>query len=91
MSEDVKIIIPNIESDSAWKEVLNVWFQEFMEFFYPELSKKIDWSAGYEALDKELEKVGMESGLGKRFVDKLIKVKSFSIFHGKAFRLYGPI
>ncbi len=76
MPEDVKIKIPTIQSDSAWKDVLNVWFKEFMEFFYPELAKKIDWSAGYETLDKELQKVGLESKSGKRFVDKLIKVQS---------------
>lgn len=47
-----------------------------MAFFYPELYAQIDWSAGYETLDKELQAITTQSMLGKRFVDKLIKVKS---------------
>ena len=69
-------ILPQTQSDSAWKDILQVWFPEFMAFFYPELFSKIDWSAGYETLDKELQAITTQAMLGKRFVDKLIKVKS---------------
>lgn len=62
--------------DSAWKDILDVYIKECMEFFYPEISKKIDWSVGYEILDKELQSITTEAMIGKRFVDKLIKVKS---------------
>lgn len=62
--------------DSAWKDILDAYFKEFMEFFYTEIAKKIDWVAGYEALDKELQAITTESMMGKRFVDKLFKVKS---------------
>lgn len=77
MSEEaLKSTVPPIQADNAWKDVLQVWFPEFMAFFYPELYAQIDWSAGYETLDKELQAITTQSMLGKRFVDKLIKVKS---------------
>jgi hypothetical protein len=63
--------------DSAWKDVLDFYFQEFMEFFYPEITKKINWAAGYESLDKELQIITTDAMIGKRFVDKLFKVSTF--------------
>ena len=76
MSQVLSEILPSTQTDSAWKDILNVWFYEFMLFFYPELAEKIDWSAGYETLDKELQMITTQAMLGKRFVDKLMKVKS---------------
>ncbi len=62
--------------DSAWKDILDAYFKEFMEFFYLEIAEKIDWSANYEALDKELQTITTTATIGKRFVDKLFKVKT---------------
>lgn len=62
--------------DSAWKDVLDVYFKEFMDFFYPEIAEKIDWAADYETLDKELQTITTNVSVGKRFVDKLFKVKT---------------
>jgi hypothetical protein len=62
--------------DSAWKDILDVYFREFMEFFYPDIAKKIDWTSGYETLDKELQSITTDAMVGKRFVDKLFKVKT---------------
>ena len=76
MSEELAIEIPHTQADSAWKDILTVWFPEFMVFFYPELATEIDWSAGYESLDKELQTITTQAMLGNRFVDKLMKVKS---------------
>ena len=76
MSEELAIEIPHTQADSAWKDVLTVWFPEFMMFFYPELAAEIDWLAGYESLDKELQTITTQAMLGNRFVDKLMKVKS---------------
>ena len=76
MSEELAIDVPHTQADSAWKDLISVWFPEFMVFFYPELAEKIDWSAGYETLDKELQMISTQAMLGKRFVDKLMKVKS---------------
>jgi len=76
MSEELAIEVPHTQADSAWKDVLSVWFSEFMTFFYPELAAEIDWSIGYESLDKELQTITTQAMLGNRFVDKLMKVKS---------------
>jgi len=39
--------------DSPWKEVLDLYFESFMAFFFPDAHADIDWSRNYEALDKE--------------------------------------
>jgi hypothetical protein len=75
MTSDL-IAIPRADMDSAWKDILEQYFPDFMDFFYPDLAKKIDWKIKYELLDKELQAITKEPMLGKQFVDKLIKVKS---------------
>ncbi len=72
---------PRAHADEAWKHVLNVYFQQFMCFFYPDLAEKIDWAAGYEILDQELLKITSDSMISTRRVDKLIKVKSLDGQH----------
>ncbi len=72
---------PRTHADEAWKHVLNVYFQSFMCFFFPDLAKKIDWAAGYEMLDQELLKIASDSVISARRVDKLIKVKSLDGQH----------
>jgi hypothetical protein len=62
------------EYDSPWKEALDAYFPEFMACFFPEANAEIDWSKGYETLDKELQKVVQDANLGKRLADKLVKV-----------------
>lgn len=62
------------EYDSPWKEILSLYFQEFMEFFFPEIAKEIDWRRGYELLDKELRQITRESEVGFRLADNLVKV-----------------
>jgi hypothetical protein len=53
--------------DSAWKEALESFFEEFISFFFPEAHSGIDWSLGYEFLDKELQKVVRDAELGRIF------------------------
>ena len=60
--------------DSPWKEMLEQYFQEFMAFFFPEIAADIEWEAGYEFLDKELQQVVRDAELGRRMADKLVKV-----------------
>ncbi|MEI8372148.1 MAG: cytosolic protein [Planctomycetota bacterium] len=60
--------------DSPWKEALDIYFQPFLELFCPQAHAEIDWSRGNESLDKELQKIVREAELGRRFVDKLVKV-----------------
>lgn len=60
--------------DSPWKEALALYFQDFMTFFFSQAAAEIDWSRGYEVLDKELRQVIREAELGPRRVDLLVKV-----------------
>jgi len=60
--------------DSPWKEALDGYFEPFMALFFPDAHADIDWGRGYESLDKELQKILREAELGRREVDKLVKV-----------------
>ncbi|HEV3003534.1 MAG TPA: hypothetical protein VGX78_03695, partial [Pirellulales bacterium] len=60
--------------DSPWKEALDVYFEPFMAFFFPQAHREIDWSLGFEMLDKELQQIVREGEQGRRVVDKLAKV-----------------
>ena len=50
------------------------YFEAFLAFFFPEIQAEIDWTRGYEFLDKELQQLMRESEVGKQVVDKLIKI-----------------
>jgi Domain of unknown function (DUF4351) len=60
--------------DSPWKEILDTYFPEFLAFAFPEIHRDVDWSRGYESLDKELPKILRKAKTGRRVVDKLVKV-----------------
>jgi len=47
--------------DSPWKEIIEQFFPEFIAFFFPHIFADIDWSRGYEFLDKELQKIVRDS------------------------------
>lgn len=74
MRNVVNTTIPRSEEDSAWKEIIDLFFKPFMEFFFPDTAMQIDWSLGYEMWDKELQKISKDAETGKRCVDKLVKV-----------------
>ncbi len=65
---------PQTEFDSPWKQILQLYFADFMLFFFPQAHEEIDWSRGFEFLDKELAQVVRDAELGQRFADKLVKV-----------------
>ena len=60
--------------DSAWKEIIEDYFNDFLAFFFPAIHADVDWGKGYEFLDTELQQVVRDAELGKRFADKLAKV-----------------
>ena len=60
--------------DSPWKEAVEHYFPEFIEFYFPEANAQIDWSKEHVFLDQELRAVVQDAELGKRFVDKLVRV-----------------
>lgn len=60
--------------DSPWKEALERFLPQFLDFFFPQVFQGVDWSRGYESLDKELQQIVREAELGLRLADKLFKV-----------------
>jgi hypothetical protein len=60
--------------DSPWKEALDAYFEAFLALLFPEVHAQIDWSRGYESLDKEFQQMVREAELGRRYVDKRVKV-----------------
>jgi hypothetical protein len=63
-----------VDYDSPWKEVLDYYFAEFMDFFFPQAYNDIDWTKDPKSLDKELQQITPDAELGKRIADKLIEV-----------------
>lgn len=49
-------------------------FEPFMAFFFPQAHRQIDWSRGFEFLDKQLQKVTRQAESHRRTVDKLVRV-----------------
>lgn len=67
-------IAPSANYDAPWKEALERYFEQFLAFFFPQIHAEIDWQRGYESLDSEFQQVVRDAEIGKRFVDKLVKV-----------------
>jgi hypothetical protein len=62
------------DSDSPWKETLDHFLAQFLDFFFPAIHQALDWQRGYESLDKELHQITRDASVGKRLADKLFKV-----------------
>ena len=62
------------EYDSPWKDILESYFEDFMAFFFPQIHAEIDWARGYVFLDQELSQITRDAEVGKKVVDKLVKV-----------------
>ncbi len=63
--------------DSPWKDVIEAFFVEFMQFFFPRIHQRIDWSKGFVFLNKELQKITRDAEATRNTVDKLVKVFLF--------------
>src|SRR5688572_8734783 len=63
------------DDDSAWKEILDRYFEEFLQFFFPQAHRDIDWSRRPIFLDKELQAILRGAPRGRQYVDKLVKVR----------------
>jgi hypothetical protein len=61
--------------DAAWKEALQVYFQPFLQLFFPAIADDVDWSRGCQFLHNELGQVVREAGLGRRHADVLVRVR----------------
>ncbi|NEX23701.1 DUF4351 domain-containing protein [Thiorhodococcus mannitoliphagus] len=62
--------------DSPWKEAIGAYFEPFMRLFFEPVHARIDWHHHHEFLDAELLKITGDSQLGKRFADRLVRVRS---------------
>ena len=60
--------------DSPWKDALEYFFQQFLAFFFLDIHDDIEWSKGYQSLDKEFQQIIRRAKVGKRLADKLFKV-----------------
>ena len=70
-------IIDESESDdydSPWKEAVEHYLPEFIAFYFPKAYEQINWVEEPVFLDQELRAVVQDAELGKRFVDKLVRV-----------------
>ncbi|MBI1764191.1 MAG: hypothetical protein HYR56_22430 [Acidobacteria bacterium] len=59
--------------DGAWKEVIERYLREFMDYFFPAASAGIDWTRPVRFLDKELQKIVPRGLVRKGVVDKLFE------------------
>lgn len=62
------------DNDSPWKEILEAYFPQAMQFFFPQTAALIDWERPHEFLDKEFQQIAREAEQGRRYADKLVKV-----------------
>ncbi len=67
-------LAPTANYDASWKDALEQYFEQFLAFFFPAIHADIDWQRGYESLDAEFQQVVRDAEVGKRCVDKLVKV-----------------
>jgi hypothetical protein len=67
---------PNAEFDSPWKSMIELYFQPFMQFYFPAIEAEIDWTYPPKFLDQELQKIVRDGETGKRYADKLVQVRS---------------
>ena len=63
-----------ITKDQVWKSAIENYFEEFMQYFAPDISRDIDFSKGYINLDKELARLAPKSEQMHRRCDELLQV-----------------
>ena len=62
------------DADSPWKLILRQYFQQAIEFFFPNIAEQIDWTIPVQFLDKEFTQLTPNSEIGKRLADQLVKL-----------------
>ena len=65
---------PKSEFDTPWKQIMDLYFEQFVACCWPGKYHEIDWQHGYKMMDKELNKISRGAPVGNRIVDKLIKI-----------------
>ena len=76
--EDAEVCLsvtqPAADYDSPWKEALDRFLESALALLFPSLHAVIDWSRGYESLDKEFQRILRKASVSRRHADKLFKV-----------------
>ena len=70
--------IESTDYDNPWKSFIELYFHDFLTFFFPAIEADIDWSKPVRFLDKELQKVVRDAEIPKRYADKLVEVYRLS-------------
>jgi hypothetical protein len=65
---------PKAEFDAPWKKILDIYFEDFVSYCWPERHSEIDWQKGYKSLDKDLSKIARNAPITNRIIDKLMEV-----------------
>jgi len=60
--------------DELWKAIIEEFFVEFLELFYPTLIPQIDFTKEFDFLDKDLPKLFPEAEEIARKADRIVKV-----------------
>lgn len=60
--------------DSPWKEAIEHFFDDFLRFYFPGAHAQIDWTQPPVFLEQELRAIIRNAEIGKRVVDKLVRV-----------------
>jgi hypothetical protein len=66
--------IENTDFDNPWKSIIELYFREFLQFFFPQIEVEIDWDRPIQFLDNELQKIVRDAESPKRYADKLVQV-----------------
>jgi hypothetical protein len=56
------------------ENIIEAFFPQFMKFFVTESINNLDFTKDVSFLDKELEKLIIDSEITKRYADKLVEV-----------------
>jgi flagellar biosynthesis/type III secretory pathway protein FliH len=55
------------DNDSPWKEILEAYFPQAMQFFFPQTAALINWERPHEFLDKEFQQIVREAEFWQEF------------------------
>jgi hypothetical protein len=61
--------------DSLWQNLIEVYFENFMEFFFPQVHKLIDWNRSHQFLNKELQNLVKDASIKRICAENLVKVR----------------
>lgn len=64
-----------VDQDGLWKKVIGELFEDFLLFFAPQMHAQVDFTHAPDFLDKELFQEVTDRKKGRRFADRLVKVR----------------